>query len=169
MPHKGQSSSEADSNHSHLNSSIPLPPQPFVFITSTESSWNGRPPSDARKIVRKHVITKYHSLKRSLPSREAPWTSLSIDGPMSCHFRRFRLDGHDSRGRKRLPDMEPESKEGHRGVEATQILRLSEILPRNIRSKNFVDPFGATALQLDRRKQEFIQHCTGETSPLWDR
>jgi hypothetical protein len=144
------------------NLHIPMPPSPYVFITSTESSWNGRPPSEARKIVRQHVITKYHNLKRLSRSGQATWVNLSAKPAKDSQVGKFRLERQVSHGKKRPVERKGEPRyEGCVGD--THIISRPEIVPRNIGSANFIDPFGATALQLDRCKQEFIQNCTCET------
>lgn len=165
-PHKDrfvEAGFETSSNRGQLNTHIPFPPTPFVFITSTESSRNGRPPSEARKVVRQHVITKYHNLKRSLPSCQKPWTKLSAEAAKGCQVGKFRLEGHDRHGKKRAAERKGEPRYAG-GVLDTDIMKFPEMLPRNFRSANFIDPFGATALELGRCQQELIQHCMREAN-----
>ena len=150
---------ETSTTSGKLNSQIPVVSSPFIFITTTESSRNGIPSSEARKVARKHVITKYHTLKRSLPSRQTPWTKLSANSQTSGQVGSFRLEGHDRRGRKFPAKAKSEIEDKDGGV-APQTMPLSN----NVLGSNFIDPFGATALQLDRGKQELIQHCTGESA-----
>jgi hypothetical protein len=143
----------------------PVPLDSLVFITTTDTSYNGRPSSEARKIARKHVITSYHVQKHSMNSRQMPWSSRSVDSPGFCHTGRFRLEGHD-RHRKEH-SIQNDTKRRVEGEIQEYTLDCPEIC--NIRSQNFIDPFGATALRLDRGRQEFIQHCTTPISNHLDR
>lgn len=141
----------------------------FVFITTTDTSCNGRPSSEARKIVRRHVITKHHNTKhhnlnRSLESRQTPRSILSADCPRSCQIGKFRLEGYDRHGRKRSLENETDSKV--EGENEPHTLKYPEI--RNILSSSSIDPFEATALQLDYQKHEFVQHCEIAIDSLLD-
>jgi hypothetical protein len=150
------------SNHSHFKPPLPLPPtSQFIFVTTTETSCNGRPPIEAQKIIRRHAITTYHRLKPSLPSHQTSLTGLSLEAQKGCKVGKFRLEGHGKKGKKYSTTQFTDSRDGR--VAETRILDSSENVPRNVQTANFIDPFGVAALQLDRPKQELIEYCTSKT------